>query len=99
MKTNFFLLLLLLPVLMSINFATTAEGFSLTAYSIIINANIHTMVKDQPAAEAVAILGNRIIAVGTNEEIKKLAGANTRVIDAGGQLVLPGFNDAHVHFM
>jgi predicted amidohydrolase YtcJ len=46
-----------------------------------------------------AILGNRIVAVGANDEIEQLAASTTRVIDARGQLVLPGFNDAHVHFM
>src|SRR4030095_5955424 len=84
---------------MSTNLIAHAERPSLAADLIIVNANVHTMVKDQPAAEAVAILRNRIIAVGTNDEIKVLTGANTRVIDAQGQLVLPGFNDAHVHFM
>lgn len=66
---------------------------------IIINATVHTMDRNQPNGEAVAILGNRIIAVGSTTEIKKLSGANTKVIDAKGKLVLPGFNDAHVHFM
>lgn len=57
------------------------------------------MTQAQPAAEGVAVLGNRIFEIGSTKEIKKLAGPNTRVIDANGQLVLPGFNDAHVHFM
>src|SRR5262249_49571932 len=65
----------------------------------IINANVHTLDRTHPKAEAIAINGNRIIAVDSNDEIRKLAAANTRVIDAQGQLVLPGFNDAHVHFM
>ncbi|MGZ8847719.1 MAG: amidohydrolase [Pyrinomonadaceae bacterium] len=71
----------------------------LTADMIIVNATVHTMDRNQPIGEAVAILGNRIIAVGSTTEIKKLSGANTKVIDANGQLLLPGFNDAHVHFM
>ena len=66
---------------------------------LIVNATIHTMDSSRPNAEAVAILGDRIVAVGTDQDIRKLAGARTRVIDAGKQLVLPGFNDAHVHFM
>ncbi len=66
---------------------------------IIVNATIHTMDPQQPAAEAVAIYGNRIVAVGTTKEIKKLAGSGTRTIDAKKQLVLPGFNDSHVHFL
>ena len=59
------------------------------------------MDKGQPLAEAVAISGNRIIAVGSTKEIEKLAGdkERTRIVDAKGQVVLPGFNDAHVHFM
>src|SRR5215510_107055 len=66
---------------------------------IIFNATVRTMDTRQPSAEAVAILGNRIVAVGADNEIKKLAGSNTRMIDAQKQLVLPGFNDAHVHFL
>src|SRR3989454_7825852 len=86
-------------LLMSINFATHANNPSFAADLIIVNGNMHTMDRSQPNAEAIAIHGNRIIAVGSNDEIKKLAGTNTKVIDAKGQLVLPGFNDAHVHFM
>ncbi|MEI8040461.1 MAG: amidohydrolase [Verrucomicrobiota bacterium] len=66
---------------------------------LIINAAVHTMDQALPAADAVAILGNRIAAVGSTAEIRPLAGPRTRVIDAGGKLVLPGFNDAHVHFL
>jgi len=66
---------------------------------IIHNAVVRTMVDDQPQAEAVAILGNRIAAVGASKAIRPLAGRATRLIDAQGKLVLPGFNDAHVHFL
>lgn len=100
MKSKLFLyLLLLIPVLMSTNLDTHAENPALAADLIIVNANVHTMTGPQAAAEAIAILGRRIIAVGSNDEIKKFSGTNTRTIDAKGQLVLPGFNDAHVHFM
>ena len=71
----------------------------LDADLIIINANVHTMDGSRPTASAIAVLGNRIVAVGANDEIKQLAGSTTTSIDAQGQLVLPGFNDAHVHFM
>ncbi|HEX8899421.1 MAG TPA: amidohydrolase, partial [Chthoniobacterales bacterium] len=64
-----------------------------------INGNIRTMDPNQPTAEAVAILGNRIVAVGSHDEIKQLAGSAARIIDGENRLVLPGFNDAHVHFM
>src|SRR5437588_2996665 len=66
---------------------------------VIINARVHTMDQSRPSAEAIAIQGNRIFAVGSTKEMKPRAGATTRVIDAKGQLLLPGFNDAHVHFM
>lgn len=65
---------------------------------IVINANVHTMDKTAPKAQALAVLGNKIVALGTNDQIKALAGSQTKTIDAGGKLVMPGFNDAHVHF-
>src|SRR6185436_19702870 len=66
---------------------------------IITNAVIHAMDTAQPIAEAVAVYGNRIVAVGSAKDIKKLATSNTRVIDAKKRLVLPGFNDSHTHFL
>jgi predicted amidohydrolase YtcJ len=66
---------------------------------VIVNANVHTMDARQPGAQAVAVYGNRVAAVGTTEEIKRFVGAHTRIVDAKGALVLPGFNDAHVHFL
>jgi len=66
---------------------------------IITHAKVWTVDKAQPTAEAVAILGERIVAVGSNAEIDAWRGPETRVIDAGGKLLLPGFNDAHVHFV
>jgi predicted amidohydrolase YtcJ len=78
---------------------TSAQGQqAMTADLIIVNATVRTMDKERPEASAVAVFGNRIAAVGTSEEIRKLAGARTRTIDAAGALVLPGFNDSHVHF-
>ncbi|MDT7604954.1 MAG: hypothetical protein QOF61_2951 [Acidobacteriota bacterium] len=71
---------------------------SMTADLVIVNANVRTLDKQHPTAEAVAVFGNKIAAVGTSAEIRKLVGARTRVIDAHGALVMPGFNDAHVHF-
>src|SRR6266851_4336895 len=100
-RRRFIALLIILLLLMSTNFATQPDKPPFTADLIIINATVHTMDQGQPLAEAVAISGNRIIAVGTTKEIEKLAGdkKRTRIVDAKGQLVLPGFNDAHVHFM
>ncbi|MFN3636645.1 MAG: amidohydrolase, partial [Rhizobium rhizophilum] len=58
---------------------------------------ILTMDDDHPRAEAIALTGNRIMAVGGNAEILALAGHMTRVVNAGGATVLPGFNEAHMH--
>lgn len=68
-----------------------------TADIIITNGRVLTMDKATPRAEAVALSGNRILAVGTRAEIEALAIASTRVIDASGATVMPGFNEAHMH--
>jgi predicted amidohydrolase YtcJ len=66
---------------------------------VIINGKVLTIDKERPTAEAIAIKGENIIAVGTTSEISELVKkGSTIVIDAGGKLVIPGFNDAHVHF-
>ncbi len=76
-----------------------AKEPSLAPDLVILNASIHTMDEARPTAEAVAIAGNRIGAMGSTAEMRALAGPGTRVIDAAGKTVLPGFNDAHVHFL
>jgi len=68
-----------------------------TADLIIRNARVLTMDEASPRAEAVAVAGNRILAVGSNDEIAALAGPSAKVIDAKGATVLPGFNEAHMH--
>jgi predicted amidohydrolase YtcJ len=65
---------------------------------VLLNGKIWTVNHAQPLAQAVACLGSRIVAVGSNDEVRKWIGAGTEVLDLGGKLVLPGFNDAHVHF-
>jgi predicted amidohydrolase YtcJ len=77
----------------------TPAAAQCVAHVVIVNARVHTVDPAKPAAEAVAICGERIGHVGTNEEVRKLAGPGVRVIDAGGRLLLPGFNDAHVHLV
>ena len=64
----------------------------------IVGGKIWTENPRQPTAEALAARGSRIVAVGDSKTILDMCGADTRVIDAQGRLVLPGFNDAHVHF-
>jgi len=70
-----------------------------TATLIITNAAVYTVDKQHPRAEAVVVVGDRIAAVGSRAEIDLWRGPETKVIDTGRKLVLPGFNDAHVHFI
>ncbi len=68
------------------------------AETVLINGKFWTCNPAQPEAEAVAIVRNRIAAVGAETDIRDLAGPATRILDLGGRRVVPGFNDAHVHF-
>jgi len=69
----------------------------MSADIVIENAAILTMDDARPKAEAMAITGNRIAAVGSNREIAAEKGVSTRVIDAVGATVTPGFVEAHMH--
>lgn len=66
---------------------------------IFVNGKIWTVDKSKPVAQAVAVLGDKIIAVGSNSEIKKYAGKNTKIVDLKRHLMLPGFIDDHTHFV
>jgi predicted amidohydrolase YtcJ len=79
--------------------AAGAEGAGPMADTVILNAHVWTVDDARPEAQAVAIAGERILRVGTNEEVRGLAGPRTKVVDAAGRLVLPGFQDNHVHFL
>ena len=65
---------------------------------VITNGKVVTVEDGAPQAQAVAIGGSRILAVGTNADIKKHVADSTQVIDAQGQLVIPGFIEGHGHF-
>ncbi|MGI8654277.1 MAG: amidohydrolase [Pyrinomonadaceae bacterium] len=101
MKAKTLVAFLIVTCLVAATLRVRADETSvaMVADLIIVNAKIHTMDAQHPVASAVAVYGNRIAAIGSNEEIRKLANAKTRVIDAGGRVVLPGFNDSHVHFL
>jgi predicted amidohydrolase YtcJ len=76
-----------------------ATGDSHPAADLIIrDARVWTVNPAQPQAEAVAVLNGRITAVGSEAAVLLWRGPNTRVVDANGHRLLPGFNDAHVHF-
>ena len=66
---------------------------------IITNAKIWTVDKSLPTAQAVAVWGDRIVAVGSTGDVEAWRGPKTQVVDARGKLLLPGFNDSHVHFV
>ena len=69
------------------------------AEMIVTNAKVLTMDSSQPRAEAVALAGGRILAVGGRAEIEALAGPGTKLIDAGGRSLLPGFVESHLHLV
>jgi predicted amidohydrolase YtcJ len=65
---------------------------------LIRNAKIRTFDESQPIAQSLAILGERIVAVGSDKNLSRLVLSGTEVIDLGGRVVLPGLIDAHEHF-
>ncbi|WP_428667083.1 amidohydrolase [Runella sp.] len=70
-----------------------------TADKIFINGKIITVDAQNSVAQAIAVEGGKILAVGTNNDIQKLKGKNTAIVDLGGKTVTPGFIDGHSHFM
>lgn len=70
-----------------------------TADLVLLNGKIWTVNEQQPEVEAIAIAGGRIVAIGASAEVRRWTGSQTKVIDLQGRRVVPGFNDAHVHFL
>ncbi len=66
---------------------------------IVVHGRVYTENPQQPWAQAVAIQRGKIVAVGDEPEIERMRGMGTKVINAGGKLVLPGFVDCHIHFI
>ncbi|KAF0115742.1 MAG: amidohydrolase [Rhodobacteraceae bacterium] len=75
------------------------EGVGVSAEMIIINAKVLTMDEGRSRAEAVALGGGRILAVGSRAEVAVLAGRRTRMVDAEGRTLLPGFVESHMHLV
>lgn len=70
-----------------------------TADKVLLNAKVYTVNRQQPWAEAVAIKAGKIIFVGSNKDVKNHIGEQTKTINLKGKMLLPGFQDAHVHPM
>jgi predicted amidohydrolase YtcJ len=66
---------------------------------ILVNGVIHTMDSAKPRAEAIALAGNRVLAVGSNDEMRELKAPGCRMVDLRGRTVVPGLTDAHLHFL
>ena len=75
--------------------AVAADG---RADRIFVHGRIWTGDGARPVVQALAVAGDRILAVGTDAEVRALASSETAVVDLGGKFVVPGFNDAHWHF-
>jgi predicted amidohydrolase YtcJ len=66
---------------------------------IVVHAKIYTVDEKKPWADSLAILKGKIVAIGKEEVVTRRRGIGTKIIDAGGKLVLPGFTDCHIHFL
>lgn len=79
----------------------TAPAFAQDAKADILieNAKIITLDPKQPSAEAIAVAGDSIAAVGARRDLERFRSAGTKFIDAGGRTVVPGLNDSHTHFI
>jgi predicted amidohydrolase YtcJ len=90
---------LVAAVVGAVSFSCSRAAAPLAADLLVTHAAIWTGDPRQPSASAIAIIGERIAAIGDADAIDRWRGSNTQVIDAGGRRVVPGFNDAHVHFV
>lgn len=86
-------------VLFLLLFASSAMSQNQVADVLFVNGKVWTVDKVRPDAEAVAVLGGRILAVGSNSDIRKFSGPQTKIVDLHGKRMLPGFIDNHTHFM
>ncbi len=102
--TRISILLLAVASGMAAQSGVTMQGGKPKADVIFTHGNIYTGAVDAASSlgagkrfEALAVVGDRILAVGTRDEIMKLKGPDTKIVDLEGRFVMPGFNDAHLH--
>jgi predicted amidohydrolase YtcJ len=86
-------------VLVTVLSACATDTVTDTADLVLKNGIVHTVDPDRPRAQAVAVRGSRILAVGSNEDMAPLVGPDTRVRDLAGRTVVPGFDDSHAHLL
>src|SRR5688572_9142858 len=89
---------LVLAVIAAASVACQSRPPAERATLIIHNARVYTVHDEQPTADAVAVRGDRIVLVGTNEAALELQGPETRVINGHGATLVPGLQDSHGHF-
>ncbi len=94
MRKSLFSIALIVFALFSVNFAQTQK-----ATLILKNGKIWTGDDTKPFVSAVAMSGNKIIAVGNEKNLKRFISQETQVIDLAGQFVMSGINDSHIHFL
>lgn len=88
------------PLLLAAAFAFGSAGAAPTTADLVLHhGSVVTVDPAMPKAQAIAVAGNRIVAVGSDAKIDKLIGPHTRVIDLEGRLAVPGFIEGHGHFM
>src|SRR5215470_1138977 len=90
------------PLMISVVVCLLVAGSTLSSQTkapdlIIVNARIYTVDANFSTAEAVAIADGKFTTVGTTAQVRKLGGPSTRILDAGGKTIMPGFQDNHLH--
>lgn len=96
---NRYLKYLLNLILMPVLFSSCNQKEVQTADTILTNGNIYTVDENNGKAQAIAILGDKILDVGSSEEMDKYKGDNTKIINLDGKTLTPGFIEGHGHFM
>src|SRR5579862_6303767 len=97
--SRFMLLVFALPLLSVPSHAADYAPSPISADRILKNGKIWTVNSKQPEAEALAIQGERIVAVGSDSDVLKLAGPKTIIVDLHKRRVVPGFHDSHLHLL
>src|SRR3954467_12446537 len=86
------------PLLAPLAFApASGPAWGQDADLIVHNGKVATVDRDFSIRQAIAVKGDRLVRVGTDGEVMKLKGPQTKVVDLGGKLVLPGLIDSHTH--